>query len=457
MSSPQLPDRWLFVWLCTLVAWAPLPLGSDLPWSWLLLLILVAALVSVLFIQLALKKLSLSPALQQSAAPLLLLLGLPLWCLIQMIPFREGAISLTPWATFLRLQQGLCYGFFFIACLQLLNSSSRLRSFAFVIIGSGLFQSCYGLLVTLGGSDFDIFHINSSYAKHDATGTFINRNHLAGYLELCLSVGIGLMIATMTHAKESGSWRAFFREFLRALLGDKARIRLFLVAMVIALVMTHSRMGNTAFFASMGIGASIGYFLYRKYSRSMVLLFASMIAIDVFIISSWFGLERLVNRLEQTDVAHEGRLDVVAQAWPWLQEHWLIGTGAGSFTEVFPFYRDSSVVGFYDFAHNDFLQLWGEYGVIGAALFSGFALLTLWTAIQAQRKRQNPYARGMAFAAMMGLISLAIHSSTDFNLHIPANAMLLTVVCALAFVSLHLEQNDAQQSRRRHRKTASVN
>jgi putative inorganic carbon (HCO3(-)) transporter len=118
------------------------------------------------------------------------------------------------------------------------------------------------------------------------------------------------------------SWRERSRRFLRALLEGKARVRLFLVIMVIALVMTHSRMGNSAFFASMGISAMIGFFIYRKVSRSLVILFASMIIIDLFIISAWFGLDKLATRIEQTHISEEVRLDVNANAWPWVENHW---------------------------------------------------------------------------------------------------------------------------------------
>src|SRR5207248_2416144 len=89
-----------------------------------------------------------------------------------------------------------------------------------------------------------------------ATGTFINRNHLAGYLEMCLAAGVGLMLAELSSSR-AASWRDSARHLLRTLLGNKARVRLALVVMVTGLVLTRSRMGNTAFFASL---TSVGCF-----------------------------------------------------------------------------------------------------------------------------------------------------------------------------------------------------
>ncbi|HEX6591907.1 MAG TPA: O-antigen ligase family protein [Moraxellaceae bacterium] len=387
-------------------------------------------------------RLALNPVVSYSRPLLLLFLAIPLWSLLQ-LPF-----TLDVHATLAKLQKSLAYALLLGCALQLLNSKDRLRLFANIIVISGLFQACYGVITALGGQDFDLLGIDSPFRRQGmATGTYMNRNHLAGWLEMCLPVGIGLLIASLKGSGGDESWRVRGRELLRALLGDKGRLRLFLIAMVIALVMTRSRMGNTAFFTSMGISALIGYALYRRQSRSMVILFVSMILIDVFIISSYFGLEKLATRIETTQTSQEGRLDVNHDALLWLQEHWLAGSGAGTFVSAFPAYRSSDVAGFYDFAHNDYLQILGEYGVIGAAFFAAIALLTLWTALQAQRQRRNALLRGMGFAAMMGMLSLLIHSATDFNLHIPANASLLTLLCGLACTARYLE--DSKPRRRR--------
>ncbi|MFN3586781.1 MAG: O-antigen ligase family protein, partial [Moraxellaceae bacterium] len=132
------------------------------------------------------------------------------------------------------------------------------------------------------------------------------------------------------------------------------------------------------------------------------------------------------------------------------------GSGAGSFASQFPAYRSADIGAFFDFAHNDYLQLLGEYGLIGGLLFASIALLSLHSAIQAQRQRRTPLLRGMGFASMMGIISLLIHSTVDFNLHLPANAMLFTMLCAFAFIARHQEQAEPA-SRRRSRRPQAVN
>jgi len=82
--------------------------------------------------------------------------------------------------------------------LLIVNTPSRLRWIALALVLSGLFQASYGSLMTLSGLEYGFFH-EKIHNRGLATGTFINRNHLAGYLVMCLSVGIGLLIAIHFH------------------------------------------------------------------------------------------------------------------------------------------------------------------------------------------------------------------------------------------------------------------
>ncbi|MDP2226284.1 MAG: O-antigen ligase family protein [Moraxellaceae bacterium] len=452
-SQHPLADKFAFASLCFLVVWAPIPLGSNRVWSAELLQLLVAVIAANCCWLLARKKISPSAALRSSKLTLGLFFCIAVWSSIQLLPlpYHDGwqELSHDLNSTAYKLQKSILYTLVLFITLQLVNTRPRLQVFAHVIVISGVLQAVYAVITLLGGPQFDILTIKgmSSY-KGDATGTFINRNHLAGYLEMTLAVGTGLLIASLELGEGGKSWRERIRRLLQAMLGGKARLRLFLVIMVIALVMTHSRMGNAAFFASMGICAVIGLMLFRQNSRSMVILFSSMIIIDVFIVSTWFGLERLVQRIEGTEIATEERTDVNATALPWVQENWLTGSGAGSFSSQFPAYRTADISGFFDFAHNDYLQILGEYGVIGGSFFAAIVLLCLYSAIQAQRERRNSLQRGMAFAAMMGIMSLLIHSTVDFNLHIPANAMLFTILCSIALIARHLNTEKSESSRR---------
>jgi O-antigen ligase len=431
-SFDQKSDSSLFFLLCAtlfIMAW---PLGAHRVWASSFLWSLIGLNAFFIMFLLAKNKVKITAAVLNNKLSLGCFTAIVIWIVVQIIPwsFLPRPISLNISESILAARDTIAYGLLFFCVLQLVNSIARLKALVMVLVLSGLFQACYGILTVLGGPSFDIFFIHDARLK-TASGTFINRNHFAGYLELCLGLGIGLMVGYQSQQPLSANWRDIAVSWMKLLFSEKLPLRIFLVIMVIALVMSRSRMGNSAFFVSMGICSVLGLIIFRKHSTSLAILFISMIMIDVLIVSTWFGLEQLATRLQQTEMQHEIRLDVNQNAVKWIQDYWLTGSGAGSFAAVFPQYRDSSIVAFFDYAHNDYLQILGEYGLIGSFFFLTLVLLWIVKSINVQVTGKQWLVRGIAFGALFSLFSLLIHSFTDFNLYIQANAALFVVCGAL--------------------------
>jgi O-antigen ligase len=227
-------------------------------------------------------------------------------------------------------------------------------------------------------------------------------------------------------------------------------LRLALCILVIALTTTHSRMGNTAFFSSLLVAGAIGIVLSRHATRNTVILLASLIAIDLFIVGSWFGVEKLAQRIEATTMAEvQVREEPAAYTVKMIEDYPVFGAGPGTFYVTFPRYRPESIVSFFDWAHNDYAQMAAETGLLGLALVGLLVAMTLGVAIHAQWTRRDPLMRGMSFACIMGVASILIHSWVDFNLQIPANAALFMVLLALGWISLHLDRHPVDVPRRR--------
>lgn len=345
----------------------------------------------------------------------------------------EARLTLNLYASLESALKTLCYLLLFCLSILLINDKQRIRGLATVILLGGVFQATYGALMTLSGLEYGFF-LQKEYNLGLATGTFVNRNHLAGYLEMCLAVGTGLMLADLSRSS-AASWRHSIRRFLRTLLGDKARVRLALIMMVIGLVLTHSRMGNTAFFASL---LSVGLFyllVVRRVTRNTIIFFVSILIIDLFVIGNFFGIEEVAQRIQQTTVENEGRFLEYQDSVAVVRDYPLAGTGAGTFYSTFPMHNTGETpFGFYRHAHNDYLQFAVELGIPAFLLLGYIVLASLWSAIQAQLKRRDRLLQGMGFAATMAIVALMIHSTVDFNLQIPANAALFTVILALAWV-----------------------
>ena len=104
--------------------------------------------------------------------------------------------------------------------------------------------------------------------------------------------------------------------------------------------------------------------------------------------------------------------------------------------------RPEKVVNFYDYTHNDYAQFAAEAGLLGLAMMGLVVAMSLGAALRAQWVRHDPLMRGMAFASTMGITAILIHSWVDFNLQIPANALLFMVILALGWISLHLDRRE---------------
>ena len=106
--------------------------------------------------------------------------------------------------------------------------------------------------------------------------------------------------------------------------------------MVIAVVMSASRSGNTALFSSILITAVTMLIIARKLNRSTIILLVSLVVIDVALIGTYFGVERVANRIQQTTLATEQRDEVSIYTIEIIKDNLLWGTGAGTFEHVFP-------------------------------------------------------------------------------------------------------------------------
>lgn len=421
------------------LVWLPLPLGSNRDWAIGLLVLLVGGL-GALWALVRLKETE-APARQartlKAGLPLLgLLLLAQGWVAVQWL----AGLSVDNGKTFAYLMLGLAYSLLFLIIVSLFNTRKRLTLLLATLIVSGTLQAFWGALMTLSGVEWLLVGPKNSYIGV-ATGTFVNRNHLAGYLEMTLACGIGLLLALRDG--RPFSWTSV----LELLMGPKARLRLALVIMVIALVMTHSRMGNAAFFASLLLVGGLFVLVEKQNRLRNSLILASLVVIDILVISQYFGLERLKDRLLNTrlhDVvvdgevvqqANEVRDDVFGYAIPLLKERPVTGQGAGSFEAVFPQYPGNDIRLHFDHAHNDYLQFGIEFGLLGMLPLAAFVLLALWYGLRALWRRESVYRSGVGFGASMGIIALLIHSASDFNLQVPANAATLVTLCAIAVLA----------------------
>ncbi len=441
-------DIGLFYGLLVLLVWLPLPLGSNRPWAWgIMELVVFIITIGAVVTYLRTEKLSLSPY----KIPILLWTLFLLICILQFIPMPANIVSLLSPQSYHLYSQSMASDFFlsvdsgqsrimffkslayfmlFVSCLILINSEERLRTLLIAMLVCGSVQALYGTIEVLSGAKHSL--IFSLSISESATGSFVYKNHYANFLMICLSAGIGLIVASLQREKPTNN-RDWLRSIVSTLLGSKSLIRISLAVMVIALVMSKSRMGNTAFFAAMTLVGLLSLFLIKNRTRGLSILIISMFVIDLFIVSAWFGLDKVQQRLTETSLSQESRDEVVKDAIPIAKDFILTGSGAGSFYSIFPKYKQSEVDSFYDHAHNDYLQTAIEYGLLGFLLLASLISLSLFQALKAMHKRRNSLFRGAAFGCSMAILGMLIHMTVDFPLQAPANAAYFVVLVAISW------------------------
>jgi O-antigen ligase len=451
-------DRFVFWTTLVFLVWLPLPWASHVPWAASLLVSAVYALLTIWLMLAAGGMVRLDPRRATRLLwPLLIWLLWIGWIACQIIQINPetlasyspqafgqwqfvadaglvspSTISISSGVTVDALLLTLSYfGLYWLIVLMCWRQPERLRLVLGALVLSGLLQALYGSLMTLSSVEYG-FLAKKVYYTGFATGTFVNRNHLAGYLELTAAAGVGLILADLLPARETTTWRQRISDLITLLFSNKLRVRVALCIMAIGIVLTRSRMGNTAFFVSLCV-CGLAYILLRERQLAVkaILLFASLLLVDVLIVSNWFGLSNVVDRIEKTELATESRVQLNDELQPVVVAYAKTGSGLGTFAQAYAPFRSASMSSYMDHAHNDYLEFIIEVGLPGFVILLLFVGAHALHALHVIVRRRSRLPAAVCFSALMALVAYAIHATVEFNLQIPANAATLVVLLAL--------------------------
>ena len=434
-----------------IIIYAPIPLGANRIWaSSSIEFLIFLAFIGHLFLSFK-NDIPLFPPrfAKLILVPLVLTL---VWLLIQMTPGLatllsrsthenineniNATLSLDPSLTHIMFLKTLAFTAFVWMIFCYVVNQSTLKRLAFTIIVTGLLQALYAIWLNLNdNSASPIF--NFSYTNR-ANGSFVYANQLANYIALCLSIGIGILVSQLSLSAASSRLKQRVRDLAKALLSPKMIIRLTLIIMIIALILTRSRMGNSAFFIALATVSLYGFFQYKRKPRNLRLLIISFFVVDMILVGSIFGIEKVKERLIETSLSSETRDEVVRDSLPMIQDYWLTGTGGGSFYSSFQSYQPEYYSGFYDHAHNDYIQFMAEIGVPITLMLGAMMLYCLWIALATVRKRRTPLYQGVAFGCSIAIIHMLLHSTVDFSLQSPAIALLFLTILSMSVIAHHL-------------------
>lgn len=331
------------------------------------------------------------------------------------------AISLDPLAAASALRTGAALVGLLLVSVTV-ASMRGVRHLALAFLFSAAFQGLYGTLVLASGHDH-IWHLPKRYNLDAATGTFVNKNHFAGYLAAALPVGLALMIELARSRSPAREARKRVVEFFSSQGSRTLMMGLLLVLGLAGLLLSFSRAG-----IALGVGAILLTLLSSGGRRPGTKLVVGMLILAAGVVPLLeIGSARLVDRYTSTTEelsASGGRVTVWRDTLSMARSFPVAGVGFGAFASAYPLFRSGEVRLRFEHAHNDALQALAEGGLAGAAFLSLLLAPVLRRIVTGLAGRGGPMAAGLA----AGLLALLLHSLVDFNLHIPSNAATAAVL-----------------------------
>jgi len=331
--------------------------------------------------------------------------------ILAILVILSTVFSLLPFTSIWSSVLLLNYGVVYYLTLQMVRTRTQFRQLAYLVVGMAGLLGIIGLLKIFCGNPFPWWNYTDFQIEPNRlSSTFGNANHFAGYMEMTIPLLIGLSLTGITGIKR----------FFMVCIG---------VLLFLSLMLSLSRGGWIGAIAGLLFMAGVLLTEHRFKKRKVLVALAGGICVVAFsVLTSTATVERILalekkEGLQARMMAWQGTVEMI-------KDHPLLGTGPGTFATVYTQYHPPGFYRRYFAAHNDYLQVTAETGLplIPVMIWMIIALYK-----NGFKKLNNPsrLVRGITLGAMAGITGILVHSLTDFNLHIPANAILFTVLAAL--------------------------
>jgi O-antigen ligase len=394
--------------ICTLIVFAVLSFGGVEPWGQAILEIGAATLL-LLWGVVVIRRRQLEIHWNWLYLPLL---GLGAIATVQYV----FDLSVYPYVTKVELLRWGAYAILFFLALDSFRTEEHVKQFVWFLVIFGFLVSLFAIIqhFTFNGKLYWSVTLPAGAAPF---GPFVNCDHFAGFVELTAPLGLALLLFR--------SWR---REQITLLL-------LFTIVPVGALILSASRGGIIGLVFEFALLA----FLSRAHQigRKQVLA-ATAIALVAGSFVVWLGVSKAIQRFEQLahgGISRELRVSMYQDTWRIILDHPWVGTGLGTLVVVYPryasFYNGRTV----DHAHNDYLELLADTGLIGGVCGLSFIGLLFWRGF-ANLQLAAGSARAAVAGSFVGCAGMLLHSLLDFNLHIPSNALIFLLLAFIASANL---------------------
>ena len=349
------------------------------------------------------------------------------------------SISIYPFATTSSLtliSSFIVFGFFLS---RFLTNKSRMLIVIIPVILISILEAATAF--------YQSFTVYGIYGNEGAHGTFVNKNHYAGLLELTIPLILGFAFSL------NKLWYTDFKNMAQSIrYSDDIFKQLAVISLVffllVAIILSKSRMGIVSIFISLFF--FYGYLNLFGKSYKNILWFAVISAIFFLLLIFLIDINPIFERFRY---AHSSqRFLVWKDCYQIINDFPLFGSGLGTFKYIYPLYKENLQAAVdYHYAHNDYIHMLVETGVLGfSCLMAGLIILFKDTLmfLKYNTKTKNSYGFFITLGAFTAILSILIHSLTDFNLHIPSNALYFTTMIGIIYgINSNNDQKKQNKSR----------
>lgn len=354
-------------------------------------------------------------------------------------------LSLYPHQTRAALVLAFTYAAVLLIVVNTVRTRVQLKRLLLTIVAVGGVVAVIGLIQKVSGTA-KVYGVWQPQFEGSPFGPYVNRNHFAGYVAMVLPLGLGWLYGELSRGYRGVGGQGWRQRLASLVSGRNGRLLLLgcaLVNMAAALLFSASRGGIVSFAVSI-LFLSVLIYLPRGEGRRVGIVIPVVLA-GVVVYALWLGLDHVVERFFQPE---EGRTLIWSGTLRLITDYPWLGTGLGTYVSSFRRHKPVLDPGLVDHAHNDYLELLAEAGALGFLIVVGGLGWFCWRTLQRWYTRHDPEVRGIVLGGLASVLAMGIHSLVDFNLHIPANAVLLAVILGLTAVAVHL--------RRRHGRSVVV-
>ena len=358
---------------------------------------------------------------------------------------KTMSLSFYPHATKHDLRLVLAVAAIFVVVFNVFRRPAQIKKLLTVIAAIGGIIAVIALAQNLFGNGKIFWVVSTNHGK-GYSGPFVNHSNYGQFMNLSIGGALALLMVKLREAFADRSKRA--PEIFEYLSSGSAKPLWLLIGVM--------GLGAAAVFVSLTRGGMVSMLIAISFttllaasrrsfrSHGWIMVVAALIA---FVCVLYIGFDAVYERLASIrdfDKAEAGRLQILKDIWIAWTKFPILGTGLGTHSVVYPMFDRSTITALAAHAENEYAQAAEETGLLGLSLLMFFGII-VWSCYAKSIRSAGPAVRSAAYGLGFGILAILIHSLSDFGQHLPANAVLSAIFCALLLTLARQRENSRQE------------